>query len=80
MASKKRAEGFEEHLAELEKIVEQLESGGLDLDASLERYQEGVTRLKACYDLLKEAERKVKVLLRDAEGQLKETPFTPEAE
>jgi len=69
------AEGFEDHLAALERIVDELESGDLTLDTSLERYQEGVKRLKTCYDLLKRAEDSVRILVRDAEGELKEEPF-----
>ena len=75
-----RKEGFEAHLEALEEIVEQLESGELDLDGSLERYQEGVKRLKSCYDLLREAERKVTMLVRDADGSLREEPLSEEDE
>jgi len=76
--AKAKAEGFEEHLKELERIVEELEAGELTLDASLGRYQEGIARLKSCYELLAKAEKQVTVLLRDAEGHLKEEPFTVE--
>ncbi|MGQ0614582.1 MAG: exodeoxyribonuclease VII small subunit [Planctomycetaceae bacterium] len=76
--AKARAEGFEEHLKELERILEELEGGDLTLDASLGRYQEGIARLKTCYDLLSKAEKQVTVLQRDAEGNLKEEPFSIE--
>ena len=71
-------EGFEDHLAALERILEELESGELPLDGSLDRYQEGVKRLKTCYDLLRKAEEKVKILVRNAEGELSEEPFESE--
>ncbi|MFI5403910.1 MAG: exodeoxyribonuclease VII small subunit [Planctomycetota bacterium] len=73
-----RKEGFEDHLEALEKIVEQLEQGDLTLDAALERFEEGVKRLKTCRELLTKAEEKVKILVRDAEGELKEEPFESE--
>jgi exodeoxyribonuclease VII small subunit len=73
-----RKEGFEDHLAALEKIVEELEQGDLTLDAALARFEEGVSRLKACRELLTKAEEKVKILVRDAEGELKEEPFESE--
>jgi exodeoxyribonuclease VII small subunit len=76
MAAKQ--ESFEEHLETLERIVEELESGELPLDGQMERYQEGVKRLKTCYDLLKNAEQQVKKLVRDAEGSLSEEPFAEE--
>jgi exodeoxyribonuclease VII small subunit len=72
------SEGFEEHLAALERVVEELEGGDLTLDGSLARYQEGVRRLKTCYDLLKAAEEQVRVLVREADGALGEEPFESE--
>jgi len=73
--AKKKAEGFEAHLEALERIVEELEAGELPLEESLERYKDGVTRLKSCYGLLREAEKSVKKLVRGADGALTEEPF-----
>ena len=72
MAAKRKSEGFEEHLAELESIVEELESGELSLDGSLARYEEGVKRLKKCYELLRAAETKVQLLVEKSDGTLGE--------
>jgi exodeoxyribonuclease VII small subunit len=71
---------FEEHLARLEKIVEELEAGDLTLDDSLARYEEGVKALKKCYEILRDAEKRVEVLLKSDEGELKTAPFEPEEE
>ena len=70
--------GFEDHLDRLEELVGELESGELTLDASLQRYEEGVRRLKLCYETLRKAEEQVKVLVRDAEGALGERPAAEE--
>jgi exodeoxyribonuclease VII small subunit len=69
---------FEEHLARLEKIVEELEGGNLTLDDSLARYEEGVKALKKCYEILREADSRVEVLLKSDDGALKTAPFEPE--
>jgi exodeoxyribonuclease VII small subunit len=69
---------FEEQLARLEKIVEELEGGNLTLDDSLARYEEGVKALKKCYEVLREAEKRVEVLLKSEDGALKTEPFEPE--
>ena len=69
------AERFEDHLEALEKIVEELEAGELSLDDSLARFEEGVKRLKSCRTLLGDAEKKVRILVRDAGGELAEEPF-----
>lgn len=73
-----KTEGFEEHLEALEGIVEDLEGGELTLDEALKRFEEGVKRLKTCRELLSKAEDRVKILVRDAEGELKEEPFESE--
>jgi len=73
-----RKEGFEEHLQALEKLVDELEHGELTLDQALQRFEDGVKRLKTCRELLTKAEEKVKILVRDAEGELKEEPFESE--
>ena len=53
---------FEKALSELEKIVEQLESGELALDEALKRYEEGVKLSRICTKKLTEAEKKIEVL------------------
>lgn len=66
-------ECFEDSLAEIERIVVQLESGELGLAESLERYETAVRRLKTCHKLLEQAERRITILAGfDADG----TPVT----
>jgi exodeoxyribonuclease VII small subunit len=75
------SETFEAHLAKLEEAVKRLESGEEPLDRSLEIYEEAVARLKACHELLAEAEGRVKILVPDGEGGVEERDFdAPEAE
>jgi exodeoxyribonuclease VII small subunit len=63
------ANTFEESLAELEKIVTELESGKLGLADALQRYEQGVKHLKGCQQLLERAERKIELLSGvDADG------------
>ncbi len=66
---------FEEALSRLEKIVEEMESGDLTLDESLARYEEGVKALKKCYEILRDAEKRVELLLKTEEGEAKTVPF-----
>ena len=54
---------FGESLAELERIVSQLEGGQLELEDSLKRYEEGVVLIRALHSKLADAEQKVTVLL-----------------
>lgn len=62
-------ESFEDCLARLETIVGELEEGQISLAVSLERYEEGVKLLKACYQQLEQAQRRIELLNRvDSEG------------
>jgi exodeoxyribonuclease VII small subunit len=47
---------FETAIAEMERIVAQMEGGQLSLEDSLAAYRRGVTLLKACQDQLNDAE------------------------
>ena len=53
---------FEQALAELERILRDLEDGDTNLEESLARYERGVALLGQCYGQLKSAEQKVRLL------------------
>ena len=70
---------FEEALAELEQLVENLEGGNLSLEDSLSQFERGVRLARECRDSLAAAEQKVQVLLeRDGDSELAD--FDPEAD
>ena len=74
MAKKESApKNFEGALAELEEVVEQLESGDLPLDDSLAAFEKGVGLVKFCNQKLNEVEKKVELLLKDKDGRLQLT-------
>ena len=58
---------FGDALAQLEAIVHELESGDLELEDSLDRYQRGVELLRACRARLADAEARVTALLGEIE-------------
>ncbi len=55
---------FEQALAELETLVERLESGDLPLDEALQTFERGVTLTRHCQGALKAAQQKVEILLK----------------
>ena len=59
---------FEESLARLEAIVEELDGDGLDLDRALALFEEGVERLRAASAELARATAQVKLLVERADG------------
>jgi exodeoxyribonuclease VII small subunit len=71
MAEKK----FEEALSKLENIVSKLEGEDLSLEDSLKAFEQGVRLARFCTQRLDAAEKKIQILLRDAEGNEKLEPF-----
>lgn len=55
---------FEQALAELEGLVERLESGDLPLDEALQTFERGVALTRQCQGALKSAQQKVEILLK----------------
>ncbi len=76
MAKKKKT--FEESIQQLEKIVEDLETGDLPLEDALKKFEEGVDISKICSKKLDEIEKKVSVLLKDKDGEVIKKPFDEE--
>lgn len=60
---------FEQALAELERIVQQLESGEVELERSIEIYERGAALRAHCESKLKNAELKVEKIVRGEDGQ-----------
>ena len=74
MAQKK----FEEAMARLEEIVQDLESGELSLEGSLGTFEEGMKLVNFCSKKLEEAEQKVTMLVKESEGKYTRQPFETE--
>ena len=68
---------FEEQMAELEKIVTELEKGDLSLDESVAKFEEGIKLSKKCNKVLEEAEKKITILVNQ-DGEVKEENFDAE--
>ncbi len=71
---------FERSLARLEEVVRKLESPQLSLDDAMELFEEGVGLSRECQKQLEEAEGKVEILLKKADGKLVAEPFEAEGD
>ena len=69
---------LEKTLADLELLVEELESGTLSLDDAMKKFEEGVKLTRMCQKTLKEAEQKVELLLQNSDGEDESIPFDDE--
>jgi len=74
----KNPDSFEDSLARLETIVADLESGALPLEEALRLFEEGIGVVKRCTRKLDEAEKRVEVLLKAADGETTTAALDPE--
>ena len=74
MSDEKTEPTFEQGLESLDKIVEQLESGDLELVESLKLFEKGVLLSQNCRKQLDDAETKVEALMK-RDGQREPEPF-----
>ena len=72
-----KEKNFETKMEELEKIVNELENGDMNLDESLVKFEQGMKISKECSKMLDEAEKKITILLEN-DGQLVESDFESE--
>ncbi len=59
---------FEASLERLEVVVKSLEAGDIELETALAHFEEGVTLMRACSAQLEAAERRIEVLVAEADG------------
>jgi len=63
---------FESSLKKLEELVDMLEKGSLDLDRSLDVYEDAVKLRDRCRKILEASERRVQKIMESSDGVRKE--------
>ena len=71
MAKEKESLKYEDKVKELEEIVNELESGEIDLDSSIEKYTKAMKLVKECDSKLKNIEEQVNKILKE-NGELED--------
>jgi len=79
-AEPQRRGDFEKSLARLEEVVKRLESTELSLDDAMKLFEEGVKLSTECRKQLEDAEERVEILLKKADGKIAAEPFESEDE
>ena len=69
---------FEQSMKQLERIVQELEGGDLPLETAIKKFEVGMKLTKFCSQKLDDTEKKVSILLKNAEGRIAEKPFSSE--
>ncbi|RJQ78741.1 MAG: exodeoxyribonuclease VII small subunit [Desulfobacteraceae bacterium] len=71
---------FEKAMEQLEQIVQEMESGKLSLENALKKFEEGIKLSRFCAHKLEETEKKITLLIENADGSVRETPFDADVE
>ena len=61
---------FEKAMTRLESIVEELERGDLNIEKSLQIFEEGIKMSRVCSNKLNEAEAKIEKLTKGKKGEI----------
>lgn len=61
---------FEQAMADLEKIIRMLEEGNISLDEALQKFEEGISLARQCSEKLTQAEKKIDLLITNADGSI----------
>ncbi|MFO7936921.1 MAG: exodeoxyribonuclease VII small subunit [Kiritimatiellia bacterium] len=78
--SEKKKMSFEESLKRLDKIVENMESGEMELDAMISAFEEGRKLVESCTNKLNEVEQKIEKVVKDGPDGREIVPFDHEAD
>ncbi len=73
MSKKNSMPDFEAALAELERLVEKMESGDQSLEDALQSFQRGIELTRTCQQALKNAEQRVEKLVKSNDRLVTET-------
>ena len=66
---------FEDSLQQLNKAVRCLESGDLALEEALQTFEEGIRHSRDCHRLLKRAEERIEMILKNEHGEYEVVPM-----
>jgi len=66
---------FEEALKQLESIAEQIEQGAVGLEESIQKYEEGMSLVKHCREILAKAEFRIQQVQQKADATVETTTF-----
>ncbi len=77
-SSREAGEPYDAVVTRLERVVGELESGQLTLEQSIEKFAEGVKLAQEATRKLDEAERRIEMLVRNADGSEEQVPLDAE--
>ncbi|MBF0350751.1 MAG: exodeoxyribonuclease VII small subunit [SAR324 cluster bacterium] len=71
----KKKISFEASLQQLELIVTKLEEGSLDLEESMNAFEEGIKLSRTCQQFLEKAEKRIEIIMKSEKGDYEQIEF-----
>ncbi|MBF0236718.1 MAG: exodeoxyribonuclease VII small subunit [SAR324 cluster bacterium] len=71
----KKKISFEASLQQLELIVTKLEEGSLDLEDSMNAFEEGIKLSRTCQQFLEKAEKRIEIIMKNEKGDYEQIEF-----
>ena len=71
---------FEEAIAELERILTEMEGGQVGLEESLAKYERGTFLIRHCRGVLSVAEKQIEILSKSEDGGIQAEPMSADGE
>jgi len=78
--SEKNSPTLEVAMQRISEIVASMEEGNLPLEKLIDSYEEGVSLVKSCQEKLDAAEKRIRIIARNARGETVLGDFAPEKE
>ena len=66
---------FEDSLQQLNEAVRRLEGGDLALEEALQAFEEGIRHSRDCHQLLRKAEERIEMILKNEHGEYEVVPM-----
>ncbi len=68
---------FEDALEKLEALVKRMESGDMGLEEMVGAFEQGQRLIQHCTGKLNEVERRIELLVKPPDGEMRTEPFKP---
>ncbi|MBN1765508.1 MAG: exodeoxyribonuclease VII small subunit [Sedimentisphaerales bacterium] len=74
--SEPKKQSFEKSMAELEKIVAQVEEGEIPLEECIDKFEQGMKLITHCRSILEQAEKRIETITKEAQASAARPPET----
>ena len=69
---------FEKSLEKIKQLVDELENSELNMDKSIEKFEQGTKLIKECYKKLEDVKKRVELIVTNSEQEISFEEFDPE--